>query len=146
MTTPHQPQPGEEEDPETGVIRDEDGLVVDEYSDETFEEPESVDALDVPRALREEGVLIDVSEEGDGIEETEIFDAVSSADTIDTGARRPPDDDAEMGLGAEPHSADELERAAIGRALRGPAGVTRDDEVHGERLLDDPNRVDEDEV
>ncbi len=126
MTTPHQPQPGEEEDPETGIIRDEDGLVVDEYSDEDFAEDEAIDALDVPRALQDDDVLIDVSEDSDGIEEVELS--------------RSPADDAEMGLGAEPHTADELERA-----LRGPAGVTRDDEVHGERLLDDPDRAADEE-
>ncbi|WP_309669598.1 hypothetical protein [Gemmatimonas sp.] len=48
-------------------------------------------------------------------------------------------DDADMGLGAEPRSAEELEDAAIGHELKGAAGVTRDDEVHGERMFDSPD-------
>lgn len=91
------------------VVRDADGLVVDEYSDEALERDVGMDALDQRGAL-------DV---------TDVLDEVA--------------DDADMGLGAEPRSAEELEDAAIGHELKGAAGVTRDDEVHGERMFDSPD-------
>lgn len=112
-----------------GELRDDEGLLVDEYTSEAFANPDDLDALDVPAALEPESVLDDVADDSDGIEEVELL--------------APEDADAEMGLGAEPHTPEDLERAAIGRALRGPAGMTRDDEVHGERLLDAPDEEDE---
>jgi hypothetical protein len=127
-------------------IRDDDGLLVDEYSSEAFGDPDALDALDIPAALEDEDVLEDIADDSDGIEEVDVLAAGQAMDTVDSGARRPaPTDEAEMGLGAEPRSPEELEDAAIGRALRGRAGVTRDDEVHGERLLDDPEESARDE-
>ncbi|QJR36696.1 hypothetical protein [Gemmatimonas groenlandica] len=110
------------------VIRDADGLVVDEYSDDDFEDGEHMDALDQERALQGTNALEDVADDGDGIDEINLADAVRQ-----DGA------DAEMRVGAESLSADELEDAAIGHELRGAAGVTRDDEVHGERMFDSPD-------
>jgi len=110
------------------VVRDADGLVVDEYSDDTFISADDMDALDRPRTLDDTDALAEVPDEGDGITEIDL----SGSNQNDMG-------DADMGLGAEPRSAEELEEAAIGHELRGPAGVTRDDEVHGERMFDSPD-------
>lgn len=110
---------------ELGQLRDDDGLIVDEYTSDAFDDPDAIDALDVPRARASDARLDDIEDAGDGIEEVSLADMRA-------------DDVADMGLGAEPHSPEELERAAIGRELRGRKGVTRDDEVHGERLLDRP--------
>lgn len=104
-------------------IRDDDGLLVDEYTSEAFDDPEALDALDVPRALVDESVLDEVADAGDGVRE------------VDPSQAAPPEE-GDMGLGAEPHSPDELADAALGHELRGRRAVTRDDEVHGERLLD----------
>lgn len=111
---------------ELGQIHDDEGLLLDEYSAEAFDDPDAVDALDVAESLDPETVLSDVADPGDGITEIALADLPMH------------DDDAEMGLGAEPRTPEELERAAIGRELRGRRAVTRDDEVHGERLLDRP--------
>lgn len=119
-------------------IRDDEGLLVDEYTSEAYDDPDALDVLDVPMALDDESVLDQVPDTGDGIEEVEPA-SCETVDTVDTGARKRPGDDADMGFGAEPRSTDELADAAIGRELRGRASVTRDDEVHGERLLDAPD-------
>ncbi len=110
------------------VVRDADGLVVDEYSDEDFVSAEHMDALDQAISIDSTDVLDDVADGGDGITELKPADAVKH-----DGA------DADMLLGAESLSVDELEDAAIGHELKGPAGVTRDDEVHGERMFDSPD-------
>ncbi|MGQ0646386.1 MAG: hypothetical protein ACT4P7_02375 [Gemmatimonadaceae bacterium] len=54
--------------------------------------------------------------------------------TAPSGDRRPRNDEAEMGLGGEPHSADELAERAIGHEIKGPRGTTRDGEAHGRYL------------
>jgi hypothetical protein len=129
------PAPRPDDDPS-----DEAGLINDEYTDDALDVPE-LDALDVPAALVGEDVLADVADTGgDGIEEIDILPVSGlGMDTIDTGDRRPVVDEADMGLGAEPRSPEEMEEAAIGHALRGKAAVTRDDELHGELLLDAPD-------
>ena len=111
---------------ELGQVHDDDGLVVDEYTSDAFDDPDAIDAMDLADARAPETVLNDVADTGDGITEIALADMPLE------------DDDAEMGLGAEPHTPEELERAALGRELRGRRAVTRDDEVHGERLLDRP--------
>ena len=121
------------------------GLLNDEYSDPSLEGVDRLDALDVPMALRDVRVLDDIANYTDGIEEIDVFGADNMMDTIDTGARHRSNDDADMGLGSEPRSADELEEAAIGHALRGRGGHTRDDEVHGEALFDSPDEEEDDE-
>jgi hypothetical protein len=110
------------------VVRDADGLVVDEYSDENFRGDDNVDALDQPGALDGSAMLAAVPDGGEGI--IEIDPSLLDGHDADT---------ADMGLGAEPRSAEELEDAAIGHALKGAAGVTRDDEVHGARMFDSPD-------
>ena len=110
------------------VVRDADGLVVDEYSDADFVSAEHMDALDQAISIDSTDVLDDVADAGDGITEIKPAEAMKN-----DGA------DAEMLLGAESLSVDELEDAAIGHELKGPAGVTRDDEVHGERMFDSPD-------
>jgi hypothetical protein len=105
-------------------IRDDEGLLVDEYSSEAFGDPNALDALDVPRALVDESVLEDVPDTGGGLDE------------VDPTAASLDEEEGDMGLGAEPRSTEELADAAIGRELRGKRGVTRDDEEHGEHLLD----------
>lgn len=120
-------------------IRDDEGLLVDEYTSEAYDDPEALDALDVPMALDDESVLDQIADGGDGIEEVELSAGGAAMDTVDTGARRPPIDMADMGLGAEPRTPEELADAAIGHELRGRGAVTRDDELHGERLLDAPD-------
>ena len=126
-----------------------DGIIHDEYTDESLEGVDRLDALDVPSALRDESLLADVADSGDGIEEIDV-DPIAGGmmDTIDTGARSDHHvavDEAEMGLGAEPRSIEELEEASIGSALRGRGAVMRDDEVHGEALFDSPDDVDDDD-
>lgn len=110
------------------VVRDADGLVIDEYSDASFVSEGHMDALDRTDALDDSAILADVADDTDGIAEMEIVDQIAK-----DGA------DADMGLGVEALSADDLEDAAIGHELKGAAGVTRDDEVHGERMFDSPD-------
>ncbi len=126
-------------DPSTGEVRDADGLLVDEYSDDSLAHQPSQDALDLPNALVSEAMIAELSDASDGIAARDVRRRVDVMDTVDSGARQTPTDDGEMGLGAEPHSAEDLERASIGRALRGAAGVTREGEPHGERLFDSPD-------
>ena len=126
-------------DPSTGEVRDADGLLVDEYSDDSLAHQPSQDALDLPNALVSEAMIAELSDASDGIAARDVRRRVDVMDTVDSGARQTPTDDGEMGLGAEPHSAEDLERASIGRALKGAAGVTRDGEPHGERLFDSPD-------
>ena len=126
-------------DPSTGKVRDADGLLVDEYSDDSLAHQPSQDALDLPNALVSEAMIAELSDASDGIAARDVRRRVDVMDTVDSGARQTPTDDGEMGLGAEPHSAEDLERASIGRALKGAAGVTRDGEPHGERLFDSPD-------
>ena len=116
---------------------------IDEYVDDSYDVRE-LDALDVPYALRNESVLQDVPEgDGDGIEEVDVGIHVVD-ETVDGGVRRRARDEANMGLGAEPHSAEELEEAALGKAIPGDRGITRDDERHGHALLDEePDERDE---
>lgn len=122
------------------------GPVNDEYTDESLDVME-LDALDVPGALRNESVLADVADDSDGIEEIDLDPNGASMDTYDTGARHRVVDEADMGLGSEPRSAEELEDASIGHALRGRGAVTRDDEVHGELLFDSPDEdADQDDL
>ena len=108
---------------------------IDEYIDDKYDVRE-LDALDVPYALRSERVLDDVADTTDGIEEIDVLSA-SDEETVDTGMRRHARDEANMGLGAEAHSAEELEDAALGDAIPGRRGITRDDELHGSAFLDD---------
>jgi hypothetical protein len=55
-------------------------------------------------------------------------------ETTEEGDRRAPNDDAEMGLGGEPRSIDELADRAIGDAIPRPRGTTREGEPHGPDL------------
>jgi len=110
------------------VVRDADGLVVDEYSDETISTAHGMDALDDPDALDDVEVLAEVADDVDSIAGVDL----PSPHRNDMG-------DADMGFRAEPRSAEELEDAAIGHELKGAAGVTRDDQVHGERMFDSPD-------
>jgi len=112
---------------------------LDEYIDDKYDVRE-LDALDVPYALRSDAVLDDVADASDGIEEVDVLSS-HDEETVDSGVRRHSRDDANMGLGAEPHSAEELDEAALGDALPGRRGVTRDNEIHGRGLLDDVNRA-----
>jgi hypothetical protein len=114
-------------------------IKIDEYIDDKYDVKE-LDALDVPYALRSEALLDDVADGSDGIEEIDVL-ASQDEETVDTGMRRHTRDDANMGLGAEPHSAEELEEAALGDALPGRRGITRDNEIHGRGLLDDIDRA-----
>ena len=111
-------------------LRDAEGLLLDEYTSAAYGTPDALDALDVPFIRLAESVLEALpapEEEVTGIIEAEMF-AVE-------------EEPAEMGLAAEPHSADELAEAALGHELAGPRGVTRDAELHGERLLDAPESL-----
>jgi hypothetical protein len=108
---------------------------IDEYIDDKYDVRE-LDALDVPYALRSDAVLDDVADSSDGIEEIDVL-STTGDETVDSGMRRHVRDEANMGLGAEAHSAEELEDAALGDALPGRRGVTRENEVHGSGFLDD---------
>ena len=133
-----EPQPGQDEPSDEGIVHD-------EYTDPSLEGVDELDALDVPAALRSERVLADVADGSDGIEEIDLHPGGQAMDTVDTGARRHMTDEGDMGFGAEPHTPEELADSVIGHALRGRGAVTRDDEVHGELLFDSPDDDDEDE-
>ena len=133
MTLAPEPKPDDQ------TSGNEEGLIHDEYTDDSFEDVDSIDALDVRSALRDERLLDDLADDSDGIEEMDVLPVSAGMDTIDSGARHRPNDDAEMGLGAEAHSAEELEEAALGHELRGKAAHMRDGEVHGEMLFDSPD-------
>jgi hypothetical protein len=87
-------------------------------------------------ALDDNVQLADAPEDlaADAIDEIAALTPPEEYETTDEGDRRPDRDEAEMGLGGEPRSADELADRAIGDAIRGPRGTTRDGEVHGEDL------------
>ncbi len=123
---------------------DDAGLKNDEYSDPSLEDTDSVDALDVRRSLRNERMLDEVVDSGDGIEEIDVLPSSSVSDTVDTGARRRPRDEAEMGLGAEAHSAEELDEAAVGNSGRGNASHEREGQMHGKGLFDSPTEAEAD--
>ena len=116
------------------------GLINDEYTDDALDVYE-LDALDVPGALRDESILNEMADDSDGIEELDVLSAEGARNlsTDDVGGHHGGPDDAEMGLGAEPRSPDELADAAIGHELRGRRAVTRDGEVHGEAMFDHPD-------
>ncbi len=129
MTSPRR-NPSEPDDDIGGEeIRDDDGLLVDEYTSEAYDDPDALDVMDVPRALVDDAVLDELPDSGSGLNEVDPHSATRSS-------MRPADGEGDMGLGAEPRSPEELADAAIGRELRGRRAVTRDDEEHGERLLD----------
>jgi hypothetical protein len=134
---PPNPEPKRDQDEPSDP---DDGLVHDEYTDPSLEGVDRLDALDVPMALRDLNVLDDVADYTDGIEEVDDHLGGDVMDTVDTGARhRGIPDEGDMGFGAEPRTVEELEDASIGSALKGRGAVTRDDEVHGEALLDSPD-------
>lgn len=141
MTTSRKPASKEDALPADalGQVHDADGLLVDEYSSDTFVDPEHIDALDGPRAHPSDAALEQLMNDGTGIDAFEVPSEDETMETIDSGARRDPTMDGEMGLGAEPHTPEELEQAAIGDALRGRRAVTRDGEAHGEFLMDSPD-------
>jgi hypothetical protein len=87
-------------------------------------------------ALDDNVQLADAPEDlaADAIDEIAALTPPDEYETTEEGDRRPDRDEAEMGLGGEPRSADELADRAIGDAIRGPRGTTRDGEVHGEDL------------
>lgn len=109
------------------VVRDAEGLVVDEYSDDSLSSDDDMDALDRPR-LDDAEALAELADDTDGIAELNVPE-LNRNDAAD----------ADMGMGVESRSVDELEDAVIGHELRGAAAVTRDDEVHGERMFDSPD-------
>lgn len=76
--------------------------------------------------------MLVVDERGDVIGDGELF----PLETVDSGASRPRRDDAEMGMGAEAHSAEEMEDAAVGNAIPGKRGLTRDGQAHGSAMFD----------
>jgi hypothetical protein len=111
---------------------------IDEYIDDKYDVNE-LDALDVPSALLSEEVLGDIPDDGDGIEEHDVLaSTIDDDETVDTGYRRHHVEEGDMGLGAEPHSAEELEEAALGEEARHSRGIIRDNEAHGRGLLDRP--------
>lgn len=152
MTRPHPDSAARAPD----EARTKDGYLIDEYSSEADNlDPAElrermrhaaprIDALDVMSALTDLDQIEDSVADVDGVIENTVSDS-PVVDTVDSGARMTPTDDGEMGLGAEPHSAEELERAAIGDALRGRAAVTRDDTEHGARFLDTLTEADDSE-
>lgn len=77
--------------------------------------------------------MLVVNERGDVISDEEVF----PLETVDSGASRPKRDDAEMGMGAEAHSAEEMEDAAVGDAIPGKRGLTRDGQAHGSAMFDE---------
>lgn len=102
---------------ESAEIRDADGLLVDEYSDESLVDPNAIDALDVADSLESDTILDRVAAGGDGIVEVDP-DADNEEAVVDSlgdegyAGRR---NATEIGIGAELRSADDLERAAIGK-------------------------------
>jgi hypothetical protein len=92
------------------------------------------DALDDAEQMYEDDEELPL----DAIDERAALPGAENFETRDSGFRAARSDDAEMGLGAEPHSADELAQDALGDVLKGRPGVRRDGDEHGERFLDRP--------
>ena len=142
-TTPRSPRDDEPRNEQSGLtegpdgqLYDADGLVVDEYSDESLDEDPSLDALDVPAALVDEAILDDAADVGDGIQEITAIEA--DADELILDGVVPDGDPATEDEIYEAHSVEDLERATVGHATRltdGPDGT-----AHGERFLDSPDK------
>ena len=119
-----------------GQLYDADGLLVDEYSDESLDDDPSLDALDVPAAIVDDAILDDAADVGDGIQEIAAVEADAEELNLD-GVLRDGDPAAEDEIN-EAHSVEDLERATVGHATRltdGPDGP-----AHGERFLDSPDK------
>lgn len=129
----------ESTDAATGEVRDADGLLVDEYSDESLDDNDSLDALDVTSVVLDETALAGLSSQADGTSERESGVGQVVVDTVDTGARSEGTDDGEVAIGAEVSSVDELARLSIGQRRDGELRGTREGERHGEQLLDSPD-------
>ena len=138
---PTEPTPKERKN--TEPQRDAEGLIVDEYSDASFVHESGSDALDRKQRLVSDSRLDD-AERTDGIEEIEGVDGNDDHDTVDEGAPRGGTHRSTTSDILDAHSPDELKEGAIGHELHGRAGVTRDDVVHGEGLLDSPDGADND--
>jgi len=143
-TTPRSPRDDEPTKEQSGItegpdgqLYDADGLLIDEYSDESLEQDPSLDALEVPAAVDDEAAFDVSADVAGGIEE--IAAAEASAETelnldgvVSAALDTPSEDEID-----EAHSVEDLERATVGRATRltdGPDGT-----AHGERFLDSPD-------
>lgn len=124
-------------------VRDENGLIVDEYSDETFAHETGADALDRRASLVSDDRL-ELAEQTDGIEEIDDAAAEQDGDSEYEGSPRRGIDRITDNI-LDAHSPDELKERAVGHELPGRAGVTREDVVHGEGLLDSPEDSEPDE-
>ena len=136
-------EPAPKDRKNTEPQRDAEGLIVDEYSDASFVPEAGSDALDRKENLVSDERLED-AENTDGIEEIEDIDGDEDRDTVDEGAPRGGTHRSTTSDILEAHSPDELKERAIGHELHGRAGVTRDNVVHGEGLLDSPDGPDND--
>ncbi len=134
------PNTARNDDGGDGEMRDEEGLLIDEYSDPSLEDAGGIDALDIPSALVSDAVLIDEPVQHDGIVSLDraAYDGVGSSPKTSSPEEQRADSD-QSADEPEPRSVDELAQSSIGTALRGRKGVTRDDELHGERMLDSPD-------
>ena len=139
--TPRDDEPRNEQSDLTegpdGQLYDAEGLVVDEYSDESLDSNPSLDALDVPAAMVDEAILDDAADVGDGIEEIATVDSGGEELNLD-GVVPAAGDPASEDEIYEAHSVEDLERATVGHATRltdGPDGT-----AHGERFLDSPDK------
>lgn len=124
--------------PDSGELRDADGLLIDEYSDDSLTTPEGNDALDDPAVLTSDRFLDTVADDVDGIAEMELVNARESA--LGDGARRSRKDQGTRDESREPHSADDLQRVTVGSKAR-RAAASKEEQAHGEDLLDDPSKA-----
>ena len=89
------------------------------------------DALDDTIQLRDDDDL-----PLDAIDELAERALPEQFETVDTGDRRPPKDEAEMGMGAEARSVDEIAEITLGDNT---TSTTSEGLDHGEDFLDNPN-------
>lgn len=131
--------PGDADIPADADVTDEEGVSLGEEIEtrerSPMQEAQGADALD-GHVLVDKPAVEDVPL--DAVDEIAAVGRRDDYRTTDSGDRRPRVDNADMGLGAEPRSPEELEDAAIGKGLSPNRGVTRDGESHGSRFLDQP--------
>lgn len=123
-------------DYEAGELRDADGLLIDEYSDDTLATPSGNDALDDPTVLTNDRFLDTVADDVDGIAEMDLVNSREAA--LGDGARRVRKDQGTRDESREPHSADDLQRVTVGKKSRRHPQVDAEG-PHGEALFDDPS-------
>jgi hypothetical protein len=112
-----------------GEVRDDDGLLVDEYSDDALVDGSRIDALDVPDALVSDGVLAGAAGPLQAEETLEIGNGPYADVQDDTLPEEQRADSDDLGSSSEePHSIDQLAAESISTLRRTARGAMRDDQ------------------